>query len=360
MKLLILKAAAIGALVLVLLVALSMVQGVVNERRALKQQVEMNIAETSAGPQKLKEPVLVIPYRERVTEWEPDSKGEKRVVTKEYQRHQVIVPESLVVEGVAEVTPRRRGLYRAMQYLVGGRLDATFRVPVGLGVDRSKGNIALEPAFLAIGITDVHGFQSPPRLEWNGSTLTAKPGTGLAALGSGIHATIGMPDPARDHAFELRTKLVQAERALKYGVLFIGLTFAAFFLFELLRRLRIHPLQYGLVGLALTIFYLLLVSLSEHVAFRVACATASTACVVLLTYYLAHVLGGWRAGIAFGSQLALLYGVLYGLLQSEDNALVLGSVLLFAILAVVMVVTRRIDWYALTERAVPAEAAAES
>ena len=147
----------------------------------------------------------------------------------------------------------------------------------------------------------------------------------------------------------------QAERAVKYGVLFVTLTFAAFFLFEVLKDLRIHPLQYGLVGLALAVFFLLLVSLSEHIQFVYAYLAASAACVLLISYYLAHVLGGWRRGAAFGLKLALLYGVLYGLLLSEDNALMLGSMLLFAALAAIMILTRRIDWYQLgTNKMVPA------
>jgi len=142
----------------------------------------------------------------------------------------------------------------------------------------------------------------------------------------------------------------QAERAVKYGILFIVLTFAVFFLFEVLKDLRIHPLQYGLVGLALALFFLLLVSLSEHISFIYAYLASSAACVLLIGYYLSHVLGGWRRGVSFAAQLAVLYAVLYGLLLSEDNALMLGSLLLFIVLALVMVMTRRIDWYRLGER----------
>ncbi len=140
---------------------------------------------------------------------------------------------------------------------------------------------------------------------------------------------------------------LQAERAVKYGILFIVLIFAAFFLFEILKDLRIHPLQYALVGAALALFFLLLVSLSEHLPFLRAYLIAATACVVLIGYYLAHVLGGWRRGAAFALKLALLYAVLYSLLLSEDNALMLGSLLLFAGLATFMILTRRIDWYRL-------------
>ncbi|SHH59913.1 cell envelope integrity protein CreD [Massilia sp. CF038] len=136
-----------------------------------------------------------------------------------------------------------------------------------------------------------------------------------------------------------------AERATKYGLLFVALTFAAFFMFEVLKLLPIHPVQYLLVGLALVLFFLLLVSLSEHIAFLTAYLIASAACILLIGYYLAAVLRDWTRGLGFGTALTLLYGALYGLLVSENNALVLGSILLFAVLSGVMVATRKVDWY---------------
>lgn len=141
----------------------------------------------------------------------------------------------------------------------------------------------------------------------------------------------------------------QADRATKYGLLFVALTFAAFFVFEVLKRLPIHPVQYALVGLALVLFFLLLVSLSEHFPFIAAYLVASAACIALTGYYLAHVLRDWRRGLAFGAALTLLYGALYGLLSSENNALALGALLLFATLAAVMVATRKVDWYQIGE-----------
>jgi inner membrane protein len=138
---------------------------------------------------------------------------------------------------------------------------------------------------------------------------------------------------------------LQAERAVKYGILFVALTFAGFFLLETLKQLRIHPLQYGLVGLALAVFFLLVISLSEHLAFAWAYLIAATACISLLGYYLSHVLKSRLRGLVFAAMFTLLYGVLYGLLLSEDNALVMGSLLLFAALAATMVLTRKVDWY---------------
>ena len=135
------------------------------------------------------------------------------------------------------------------------------------------------------------------------------------------------------------------ERAAKYGMMFIVLTFAAFFVLEMVKRWRIHPMQYLMIGAALVLFFLLLLSLSEHLSFAAAYAIASGGCITLLSHYLRHVLGSWRAGLGMSGMLVALYGVLYGILISEDNALMMGSLLLFGVLAAIMVATRKLDWY---------------
>ncbi len=143
----------------------------------------------------------------------------------------------------------------------------------------------------------------------------------------------------------------QVDRATKYGVLFVLLTFVAFFMFEFFKQLRIHPIQYGLVGLAIAIFFLLLLALSERIAFGAAYVVATCACVALIGYYLGHVLGGWARGLGFAGMLGTLYAALYGLLISEDNAMLLGAGLLFVILAAIMILTRKVDWYQATASA---------
>lgn len=138
-----------------------------------------------------------------------------------------------------------------------------------------------------------------------------------------------------------------SDRATKYGFLFVCLTFASIFLFEILKSLSIHPAQYTLVGLALAMFFLLLLSLSEHIPFVLAYLVAAAASVGLIAFYLSAVLASTRRGLGAGTLLGGLFACLYGLLQSEDNALMLGSLLLFALLAAAMVATRRVDWYRL-------------
>lgn len=138
---------------------------------------------------------------------------------------------------------------------------------------------------------------------------------------------------------------VQTERSVKYGLLFVGLTFLVFFLFEVLRKLAIHPIQYTLLGLALTLFYLLLLSLSEHLSFGASYLIAAGASTALLGFYVRHVLRSAKGAAGFVALLALLYGVLFVILRSEDYALLMGAVLLFVTLAVIMSLTRRLDWY---------------
>lgn len=138
-----------------------------------------------------------------------------------------------------------------------------------------------------------------------------------------------------------------SDRATKYGLLFVVLTFVAVGMVEILKQLRVHPVQYLLVGSALSIFFLLLLSLSEHLPFGTSYALAASACVALLTYYASHILRGWRRGLPFGAGIGMLYGLLFLLLQMEQNSLLAGSIALFAVLTLIMVVTRRIDWYAL-------------
>lgn len=137
---------------------------------------------------------------------------------------------------------------------------------------------------------------------------------------------------------------LKSERATKYAFLFVGLTFAMFFMFEVLRRSSVHPVQYGLVGLALAVFFLLLLSISEHWGFAVAYLISSAACVLLVSYYVVPIVGSAPKAAGFGATLSALYAMLYGILSSEDYALLTGSLVVFAVLGLVMGLTRRVNW----------------
>jgi len=144
---------------------------------------------------------------------------------------------------------------------------------------------------------------------------------------------------------------LKTERAIKYAVLFIILTLFAFMLFELFKELSIHPIQYAFVGIAMAIFYLLLLSLSEHLSFNIAYCISSVACAAVLGVYISGVLGHMRHGIIFSGGIVVLYSILFGLLVAEDFALLMGSIFVFFVLATVMVATRKVNWYQLGTKA---------
>jgi inner membrane protein len=140
---------------------------------------------------------------------------------------------------------------------------------------------------------------------------------------------------------------VQADRAVKYAVLVILVTFVMAFLWEITSGVLLHPVQYIFVGFALCIFYLLLLSLAEHRGFDQAYVIAASGTIALLAWYWSSVLRRWTQGVLMAGALSVLYGCLYLLLRLEDYALVAGSIGVFAMLAIVMFLTRRVDWYQL-------------
>jgi inner membrane protein len=140
-------------------------------------------------------------------------------------------------------------------------------------------------------------------------------------------------------------------RAVRYGIMFIGIVFLATLIFEAVSGRRAHPAQYILVGLAQCVFYLLLLSMTEIIGFATAFAISAAATVVLLGYYAATTFNSVAVGLRALAGLAGLYGAMYVLMTLEDFALFAGSVVAFAVIAATMIATRRIDWYG---RAAPA------
>jgi len=135
-------------------------------------------------------------------------------------------------------------------------------------------------------------------------------------------------------------------RAIKYGVLFVGLTFVSYFLIEVVGSLMLHPIQYLLVGFANTLFYMLLLSLAEHVGFDIAYGISAAASVALISGYSASILLRRSRAALMAAVLTVLYTFLYLTLKAESLALVAGSIGLWIVLAAVMYLTRGINWYA--------------
>lgn len=199
---------------------------------------------------------------------------------------------------------------------------------------------------------------------FDGSFLPSDPGVtqaGFAATWKILGQNAGLPPAWKDEAHVLTenkfgVNLIQPTngyaktmRSAKYAILFIGLTFALFFFIEIMQKKGVHPVQYVLIGLALTIFYTLLLSFSEYLNFDIAYCIATLATVLLITFYAKGIFHKWKLAGIFGIVLLILYSFIYVLIQAQDNALLFGSIGLFLTLAVIMYYSRKINWYGETK-----------
>jgi inner membrane protein len=138
------------------------------------------------------------------------------------------------------------------------------------------------------------------------------------------------------------------QRSLKYALMFVGLVFLAYFIFETMSGQRVHPAQYVLIGLAQIVFYLLLLSIGERVGFDLAFVIAAAATVSLISAYAGWVFASRARGLQALAAFTVLYGLIYVLMRLEDWALLVGAVASFAAIAAVMFFTRKVDWYGST------------
>jgi inner membrane protein len=135
------------------------------------------------------------------------------------------------------------------------------------------------------------------------------------------------------------------ERSIKYAVLFLLLTFVAIWLIEIVYKLRVHLLQYLLLGLGMSLFYLLLLAFSEHISFLWSYFIASSAVVIMVSLYSRAILKSNKRASWIGSGIVVLYIYLFSLLEQQNYSLLFGSIGVFFTLAGVMYITRNIDWY---------------
>ena len=218
--------------------------------------------------------------------------------------------------------------------------------PLGLETDVNISSSWPDPSFTGNFIPDNHeitddGFTAKWNVlqlnrnfpqQWIGNTYSDE----LHASAFGVRLYSGLDDYQK------------STRSAKYAVMTLALTFLIFFLTEVLNHRRIHPFQYALVGLALCLFYILLVSLSEHIDFNLAYGIASLAIIAVITFYAYHVFRSPRITALLSILLAGIYTFVFVTLQLTDYALLIGSIGLLAILAVTMYYTRNINWYKLS------------
>lgn len=220
-------------------------------------------------------------------------------------------------------------------------------VPVGRNSEMTLNSNWPHPSFMGNYLPVKHeisasGFQANWKSSWFANNLAGWFNDNEIPEWSAIPAfSVTVATPADQYQL--------TDRAIKYAILLIALTFMAFFVFETLTGLRLHPMQYLLVGLALVLFYLVLLALSEHVGFTPAWIIASLVGALMNGIYLQAVLKSWKRSGLFVLALLGLDVVMWFLLRSEESALLLGSAVLALALFAVMYLTRHFDWYSLSQ-----------
>ncbi len=457
-----LKLFSVGLLLALLLIPTSMVESLISERASTRDAATEAISAQWGGAQLVLGPVLVLPY----TAFETND-GHSTEVT----RYLSLLPDTLSSTGTLAPERRHRGIYEAVVYRAGLRVQGVFRAPPLADLGVSPSAIRWPEAFIALGISDLKGIRSGLALRWDGQPRPFEPGlptetvlpfgsaptlgtqvgevqqarvsysrsidteegsrgdaanglqalvplaneaaltqrhtfafdldlngsTGLLQAPLGRQTTLHLSAPWADPSFigaflptqrsltgqaftadwkvfhlnrnypqhwrstETRpdvdastfgvrllvpvNEYLKTMRAAKYALLPLALTFLVFFFVEILNKLRIHPFQYLLVGLALVIFYVLLLALSEQMPFDAAYGLAGLTIVGLVTAYAAASFRQRQATLATAGVLAVVYGFVFVVLQLQDYALLVGSLGLVVVLAVVMFLSRNINWY---------------
>ena len=438
----ILKLLGVGALILVMMIPLLMIQGVLSERLDRRNAAVDEITASWGKDQNILGPVLCVPYRYRVMVVREVPAGDGRVERREVEETMLgnayFLPELLKINGDVQTQLLHRGIYDAAVFRAQVVVSGKFGVPDLAALKIDPEDALWKDAFVTIAVSDLRGTREGLVLDWGGEKRPLLPGsqlpgyttgaTGMFATeqpmtapvdftipldvnGSGgiFFAPFGVqneaelksnwPDPGFRGAFLPAERSVRAdgfnakwkvsyygrdypqqwtsrsgnerfnertvtaslfgaqllsildayryvERSIKYGVLFFVLVFTTFFLFEMTARQKIHPFQYLMVGAALCLFYLALLSISEFIGFSWAYLIAALAATGLITWYCRYFLGGGVRTLMIGAGLGGVYTFLYITLRQQDYALLMGSVALFIVLGVVMYVTRRVDWYA--------------
>lgn len=416
------KLAAIGFLILILMIPNSMIQSLIHERQNTQAEAIREISSSWGAPQTIIGPVLTIPYN-RWVEYEDGKRNAVREVAH-------FLPLRLEADGNLAYQIRQRGIFDVILYQSDLTLQGVFEQPDFAALHIDPKDVIWDQAKLSVGISGMSGIKSIIELDWSGTPLRMEPGTAQPTLlPSGVSIEVPMSAAGETYVFSIPIKVngsdfLQFEpvgketkitlhsdwnspsftgsflpdkrelsdrgfsatwqifdlnrnypqswrddnfkfgestfgvrllqpvdeyakntRSAKYAILVIGLTFLIYFFFETLRRFHIHPFQYFLIGLALSVFYLLLLSLSEQVGFNYAYLAAASATISLIVAYSASVLKLTRLVIQLALLLIAIYGFIFVILQLEDYALLAGSLGIFVALAAVMFYSRKVDWY---------------
>ncbi len=414
----------IGILSLILLIPAAMIQGLIREREAKRNEVVGEVSSKWGTQQTLTGPFLTVPYKVPFT---------KADGSPAYQvRYAYFMPEQLDIAAKLEPEIRYRSIYEVVAYRSDLRVSGSFRRPSFGAWKIDPGLVLWDEAFLSLGIPDMHGISEEVAITFRGKTYGVNPGiptrdladagvsatvdlgsdssetsfpfafglklngseslsfvpvgkttkvtvtspwktpsfdgaflpgdrqvtdTGFTATWTVLHLNRNFPQAWTDHEYSVGDwsfgvtllfpvdQYQKAHRATRYAMMFIALTFLVFFFTEVLNKKRVHPIQYLLIGFALCLFYSLLISLAEHLGFAWAFAVGAVAIVALVTAYASAVMRSRKLTLLVGGVLTALYVFLYTILQLEAYALLMGSIALFLVMAVVMYLSRNVDWY---------------
>jgi inner membrane protein len=421
------RALLVAILVLLLLIPLSMVQDLVREREARKDDVVREVGATWGESQTITGPLISVPFSSTVRV----DLGDGRYEMRDQTQYAHFLPEQLDVETTLDPEKRHRGIYDVVVYKghVAMKLSFAHLTEDPLTV---ANKLQWGKAVLCLGISDLRSIKEQVVAASDRGHFPFEPGvptndiisSGLSVpfpldsvmLGRTIDLSIALelngsgsfrlvptgrstrasmrstwPDPSFQGAFPPDTSQVgnngftarwtvlhlnrpypqafigsrgdelaasafgtdlilpvdeyqKSTRAGKYGIMLIVMVFLVFFFVEVLQKIRIHPIQYVLVGLALCIFYTLLLALSEQVGFSAAYVISAIAVIGLVVFYARSVFKVARATQLLGLVMLLVFGFMFTVIDQEDYALLIGSIGLFIVLAIVMAVSRKIDW----------------
>ncbi len=423
-----LKAAAIGLLLLLLQIPILLIYGLLEDRDRTRQAAVREVADKWGGPQHVVGPFLVVPYRYFQTVKDNDGVEEVR----RFQSLATFLPEALRIEGTLDGEKLYRGIYEVPVYSGDVTLAGAFAQPDFSRWDIAREDILWDAAQIVVEVSDARAVQNAATLQWGENRIPFEPGAGEhvsqraavhaplpgAVEGDGIDFTIALSlngsselrfaplgkettvelaadwaDPSFQGAWLPADREVspagftaswsipylgrnypqswtgsiqenvltlslfgvdlitpvdayrQSERSIKYEVLFLALTFTPLWLFEVVGGLRLHFIQYGLIGLALCLFFLLELSLAEHIGFEAAYVLAAGMIVGLVCFYGAAAFRSFGRAALVGGLMAGFYGFLFILIRLQDYALVVGALGLFVLLGALMWATRKIDWF---------------
>ena len=368
------KIVIIGGLIILLMIPMFMIEDLISERGRTQEEAINEGSEKWSLAQTVTGPYLNIQYPV-VTE----NKGEKKVSIKDL----MLFPDELSINGQLKTEILKRSIYEVNVYQSELTLKGSFSSEELRKSRIDIEQLQLDRAAICLNLTDMRGISEQISITLGDSVYIFEPGMDNRGLSStGVHAIANLSELKTNKKLPYEIKLnlnrnysqvmmdysganikevdnssfgvnfkipveqyQQSMRSAKYAILIILLTFGVIFFTEIMNKTRIHALQYLLVGLALCLFYSLLLSFSEHIGFNPAYLISAALTIMLVGGYMFGIIKKKKPALIMSGLLSILYLYIFILIQLETFALLAGSLGLFCILALVMYFSKKIDWF---------------